>query len=455
MDYYSNEMNRGKDNQKRIVDLLIHNAIIVTINSRKEIIEGGSIAIDNGKLLEICETKKIQELFSGKKVVDASGKIVMPGLINLHYHSEIFSRGLGKDLGLEAWLFKIYYPMMKGMSNEDTHISGLLGYTELIKSGTTCVNDMYINLIALAEAAEKTGIRAVLAGGCSDYYTGLITLEENENALRQKNNSAEGRITFRFGFETIMVASLDYIKKCRRLADKYGVGIHIHINESREEADYCIKKYGKTSVELLQDLNVLGTDVVAGHCVWLTEREVGIIKDTMTNVSYNPISNAKLGNGIAPVVTYLKSGINVGLGTDAAPWNNNNDMFEVMKYASLFQKAVHRDVRLLPEDTMLEMATINGAKALGLEDKIGSLEKGKYADLILIETNNPTMTPLLLGKNSNVLANLVFAAHGDCVDTVIINGRIVMENRKMLTVDENEVIKNATITANKIVKCIK
>lgn len=448
-------MNQILKTPGRIIDLIIKKATIITINPSNEIIKDGIIAIDDGKILEIGKTKETKNLFIGEKIIDASGKIIMPGFVNLHYHSETFSRGLGKDLGLEDWLFKIYYPMMEAMTDEDTRVSGLLGYTELIKSGTTCVNDMYINLNALAEAAEKTGIRAVLSGGCSDYYPGLISLNENEEALKNKNNSADGRITFRFGFETIMAASLKYIKRCRLLADQYGVGLHIHINESKEEAEYCRNKYGKTTVELLKEIDLLGPDVIAGHCVWLTDEEIQILKNTRTNISYNPVSNAKLGNGIAPVIAYINSGINVGLGTDAAPWNNNNDMFEVMKYGSLFQKAIHKNPSLLSEDTMLKMATINGAKALGMEDKIGSLEKGKYADLIIIDPQTPAMTPLLMGKNSNLLTNLVFAAHGGCVDTVIINGRPVMEKRIMLTVDEKEVIHTATIAARNLIKYIK
>jgi 5-methylthioadenosine/S-adenosylhomocysteine deaminase len=229
----------------------------------------------------------------------------------------------------------------------------------------------------------------------------------------------------------------------------------VHLNESKEEVQLCQQKYGKPPVELVHELGLLGPDVVAAHCVWLSDREIEIIRETGTHISYNPVSNAKLGNGIARVVDYLKAGINVGLGTDDAPCNNNNDMFEVMKYASLFQKALHTDASLLPSEQVLEMATRGGARALGMESEIGSLEAGKKADLILVNMRTPSLTPLFKGRNFNALAHLVFAAHGENVDTVMVDGRLVMKGRKMLTVDEAEVIDAATAAANRVIEARK
>lgn len=195
--------------------------------------------------------------------------------------------------------------------------------------------------------------------------------------------------------------------------------------------------------------------MVAAHCVWLSDPEIELIAKTGAHISHNPVSNAKLGNGVARTIDYLKAGINVGLGTDDAPCNNNNDMFEVMKYASLFQKAIHTDASLLPSWQILEMATINGARALGLDKQIGSLEAGKKADVILVDTWTPALTPVFHGKNSNVLPHLVYVAHGDNVDTTIVDGRILMEGRKLLTVDENQVIEEATRAAHKVIQARK
>jgi 5-methylthioadenosine/S-adenosylhomocysteine deaminase len=331
----------------------------------------------------------------------------------------------------------------------------MLAYAEVIKGGTTCVNDMYLKLTSLADAAEKIGIRAVLSSEGADLIEGQESLEDNEKALLERNNSANGRITFRFGIEWVPVCSAEYITNCRKLADKHGVGIHVHLNESKGEVELCTEKYGKPPVEFVHDLGLLGPDVVAAHCVWLNDREIEIIRDTGTHISYNPVSNAKLGNGVARVKDYLEAGINIGLGTDDAPCNNNNDMFEVIKYASLFQKAVHTDASLLPSAQVLEMATMGGARALGMEKEIGSLESGKKADIILVNMRALSLTPLFTGKNFNALAHLVFAAHGDNVDTVIIDGKTVMRNRILLSADEETIIDEATTAAQQVIKARK
>lgn len=437
------------------VDLLIHGGIVLTMDDRRSVLEDGGLAVDRGRILEVGPTAELRKRYHGREQLEARGMVVMPGLVNLHLHADNFSRGVGEHLGLEAWLDTIYYPMLAAMSVEDARKAGLLAYTEVIKGGTTCVNDMYIKLPSLADAAEKVGIRAVLSSEGADLVPGQESLEDNERALLERNNSAGGRITFRFGVEWVPVCSEGYIRRCRELADKYGVGIHVHLNESQAEVRMCQEKYGKRPVEFVHELGLLGPDVVAAHCVWLSDREIQIMRDTGTHISYNPVSNAKLGNGVARVVDYLEAGINLGLGTDDAPCNNNNDMFEVMKYASLFQKAVHTDASLLPSEQVLAMATRGGAKALGLEKDIGSLEAGKQADLILVNMRAPSLTPLFTGRNFNVYAHLVFAAHGENVDTVIINGRVVMKGRRMLTVDEQEVIDQATEAARRVIMARK
>ncbi|MCX5977143.1 MAG: amidohydrolase [Coprothermobacterota bacterium] len=441
--------------EPRTIELLIHSGIVVTMNPERLIIEDGAVAIDQGRITDVGDSKALRSQYSGKKEIDATHKIVMPGLVNLHFHADNFSRGVGEHLGLEEWIDTIYYPMLAAMTPDDAYKTAMLAYSEVIKGGTTTVNDMYIKLPSLADAAEKTGIRAVLSSEGADLIPGQETLEDNERAFLERNNTAGGRILVVFGIEWIPVCSAEYIKKCRSLADKYGVGVHVHLNESKGEVQLCKEKYGKPPVEFVNDLGLLGPDVVAAHCVWLSDPEIELIAKTGTHISHNPVSNAKLGNGVARTIDYLKAGINVGLGTDDAPCNNNNDMFEVMKYASLFQKAIHTDASLLPSWQILEMATINGARALGLDKQIGSLEAGKKADVILVDTWTPALTPVFHGKNSNVLPHLVYVAHGDNVDTTIVDGRILMEGRKLLTVDENQVIEEATRAAHKVIQARK
>jgi 5-methylthioadenosine/S-adenosylhomocysteine deaminase len=441
--------------EPRMVDLFIHSGVLVTVDPKRTIFEDGAIAIDQGRITDVGDSATLRSQYKGKKEIDATHKIIMPGLVNLHFHADNFSRGVGEHLGLEEWIDTIYYPMLAAMTPDDAYKTAMLAYSEVIKGGTTTVNDMYIKLPSLADAAEKTGIRAVLSSEGADLIEGQETLEDNEKAFLERNNTAGGRILVVFGIEWIPVCSADYIRKCRSLADKYGVGVHVHLNESKGEVQLCKEKYGKPPVEFVYDLGLLGPDVVAAHCVWLSDQEIELIAKTGTHISYNPVSNAKLGNGIARTVDYLKAGINVGLGTDDAPCNNNNDMFEVMKYASLFQKASHTDASLLPSWQVLEMATIHGAKALGLDQEIGSLELGKKADVILVDTWTPALTPVFHGKNSNVLPHLVYVAHGDNVDTTIVDGKILMEGRKLLTVDENQVIEEATRAAQKVIQARK
>jgi len=440
---------------QRPADTLIHDGIVVTLDDAGTVFENGAVAIRDGVIVEAGESRLIQARYEAKQLLDARGMVVMPGLVNLHFHSDNFSRGVGEHLGLEQWLDTIYYPMLAAMSPQDVYKAGMLAYTEAIKSGTTCVNDMYLKLTALADAAEKIGIRAVLSSEGADLIEGQESLEDNERALLERNNSAGGRITFRFGIEWIPVCSPAYLLKCRQLADQHGVGIHLHLSESKAEVEMSRKAHGKTPVELVHELGLLGPDVVAAHCVWLTDSEIEILRETGTHIAHCPVSNAKLGNGIARVMDFLEAGINVGLGTDDAPCNNNNDMFEVMKYASLFQKAVHTDASLLSSDTTLAMATRGGSRALGLDGAIGSLEKGKRADVILVNLQVPSLTPVFTGANFNALAHMVFAAHGENVDTSIIDGRIVMRARELLTADEGQIIAEATEAATRVIRARK
>ena len=436
-------------------DLLIYGGIVLTVDAERQIFEDGAVVVEGNRIVAVGESQELKKCYSAKETIDARGMAILPGLVNLHFHSDNFSRGVGEHLGLEEWLDTIYYPMLAAMTPDDVYKTGMLAYCEIIKGGTTCVNDMYIKLLSLADAAEKTGIRAVLSSEGADLIEGQESLEDNEKALLERNNSAGGRITFRFGVEWIPVCSREYIIKCRKMADKHGVGIHVHLNESKSEVELCRQKYGKRPIEFVHELGLLGPDTVAAHCVWLSDREIEIMRDTGTHISYNPVSNAKLGNGVARVPDYLAAGINLGLGTDDAPCNNNNDMFEVMKYASLFQKAVHTDASLLPSEQILEMATRCGARALGMEDQIGTLEPGKKADIILVDLRTPSLTPVFTGKNSNITAHLVYAAHGDNVDTVIIDGRIVMKNRQLLLVDEEKIIAEATTAARRVIRARK
>ena len=430
---------------------LFEHAVVVTMDQKRSIIEDGSIVIRGNNILDVGPCEEVRRKHSVDQVIEAKQKIILPGLVSLHFHSDNFSRGVGEHMGLGEWLDKIYYPMLKAMSPDDAYKAALVAYAEAIKSGTTTVNDMYRHIPACAEAAEKIGIRAVLSSEAADLIEGQETLQDNERAVVAKNGAANGRIKIWFGAEWVPVCSSEFFEKTRELADKYEVGIHVHLNESYEEVELCKKKFGQRPVEHVDSLGLLGNDVVAAHCVWLSDKEIKLLAKSNTQIAHCPVSNAKLGNGVARVPEMRAAGLNIGLGPDDAPCNNTVDMFEVMKYASLLQKATELDASIMPSSDVLQMATINGAGALQMGNEIGSLEPGKKADLILLDTASPRLTPIHLGRYSNILPHIVYAAHGDDVHTVMIDGRIVLENRKLLCVNEGEIIKSATDAARELI----
>jgi 5-methylthioadenosine/S-adenosylhomocysteine deaminase len=431
---------------------IFEHATIVTMDSERRILEDGAVVVEDKRILQVGDNEVIKKEHKADHIIDSRRKVLLPGLVSLHFHSDNFSRGVGEHMGLEEWLETIYYPMLQAMTPDDSYWAAMLAYAEAVRGGTTCVNDMYRHLGSCARAAEAIGLRAVLSSEAADLIEGQETLKDNENAFRDIDGKADGRLSVWFGVEWIPVCSKEFLAKTRELADRYHTGIHIHLNESKTEVELSSKKYGLRPVELAYDQGILGSDCVAAHCVWLSDREIELLRDTKTHVAHCPVSNAKLGNGVARTYEMIKSGINVGLGPDDAPCNNNVDMFETMKYASLFQKATLRDASVLPAAKVLDMATLNGARALGLKNQIGRIEPGMKADLIVVDMNTPRLTPVHFGDNMNVIQHIVYAAHGDDVDTVMIDGRIVMKEKKLVTVDEQEVIDKATQASRRVIE---
>jgi 5-methylthioadenosine/S-adenosylhomocysteine deaminase len=424
--------------------ILIKNGIILTMDPSQRIIENGAIAIEDNKIVAVGETEDVEKILHDPEVIDARHQAVLPGLINLHYHAHILIRGLisneAPTASLDELLYKFFYPLAKKMSPEEIYAEACLAYVESIKTGTTCVNDIYWRIIQLADAAKDTGIRAVISSEALDLAESE-TIEDNERGFLARHNSADGRVKIWFGIEWLPVCSTEMVMKARELANKYKTGIHVHLNESLWEVEQCKAKFGKRPIEQAYDDGILGEDCVAAHCVWVSDKEMKILSQTKTSVSHNPISNMWFANGFARAPEMISSGINVGLGTDNP--TNNADMFEVMKMASLVHKGVKLDISQMPCGQVLKMATNNGAAALGMGKEIGSIEVGKKADLILVNLRSTRFEPVLLGKMSNLVSNIVYAAHGDDVDTVLIDGKIVMRHRKMLTMDEEKVIENA------------
>ena len=418
--------------------ILIKNALILSPNNNFE--DKQSILIKDDVIAEISPEIDENDV---DKIIDATGKILLPGLINTHTHlSMTLFRGLADDLSLDSWLNDHIWPMEANLNGEYCYIGALLGAVELIKSGTTTFSDMYFYMEDVARAVDEAGIRAVLSYGMIDFGDAEKReneIKENLTLFKNCNGMADGRIKVFFGPHSPYTASEDLLIKVRELADEYNMGIHIHVSETQKEINDISAEKGLRPFEYLDKIGFLGPDVVAAHSVWLSDTEIEIIKKNDVKISHNPCSNMKLASGIAPVSKLIENDICVSIGTDGASSNNNLDLIEELKTASLLQKVSTLDPKVLNSDESIAMGTIKGAEALGLDSEIGSIEVGKKADIILIDTNSANMIP----DSSTLSSNIIYSANGSNVDTTICNGKILMENKKLTVLDEDEIYAKA------------
>ena len=418
--------------------ILIKNALI--LNPDNFLDKKQSLLIKNDLIAEIAPEIGEDDV---DKIIDADGKILLPGLINTHTHlSMTLFRGLADDLSLDSWLNDHIWPMEANLNGDYCYIGALLGAVELIKSGTTTFSDMYFYMEDVARAVDEAGIRAVLSYGMIDFGDA----EKRENEIKENldlfnncHNTADGRIKVFFGPHSPYTASKELLMKVRELADEYNMGIHIHVSETEKEINDSLDEKGLRPFEYLDEIGFLGPDVVAAHCVWLSDDEIEIIKKHDVKISHNPCSNMKLASGIAPVSKLIDNDICVSIGTDGASSNNNLDLIEELKTASLLQKVSTLDPKVLTSDETLAMGTIKGAEALGLDSEIGSIDVGKKADIILIDRNSANMVP----DSSSLSSNVIYSANGSNVDTTICNGKILMENKKLTILDEQEIYDKA------------
>jgi 5-methylthioadenosine/S-adenosylhomocysteine deaminase len=415
-------------------------------------IDRGDIAIEGSRLLQVGASGLTPVGWQPDRVLDGSDHLCLPGLINCHTHAAMaILRGYADDLPLMEWLETKIWPVEDRLTGEDVYWATLLAIIEMVKSGTTTFNDQYFFMEDVARAVAETGVRAVLARGLSGIGPSAERgLEEGRSLIGRWHGGAGGRITVRVGPHAPYTCPPDYMKKVLQLAEECRVGIHIHVAETAGEVREIREQYGKTPVAYLDDLGVFSLPVLAAHCVHLTEDDLVLLAERSVAVAHNPESNMKLASGAAPVVAMRRAGITVGLGTDGAASNNNLDMFEEMRSAALLHKLVNQDALALPAHEALMMATGDGARALGLEKEVGVLKPGYKADLIMVDLNQAHLCP-----RHKLVAQMVYSARGSDVDTVIIDGRPVVENRKMLTVDEdavrNQVERRAEKLTNKAV----
>jgi len=420
--------------------ILIKNITIITQNPQRQIIESGGLVIEKDKIKEIGQSKEIEKGYGqrAKRIIDGQGKIALPGLINTHTHLAMtLLRGYADDLLLEEWWFKYVYPAESKFGQEEVYWGSLLAMLEMIKSGTTCFTDFYYYEDQVAKAAQEIGIRGVLGCGVLDaptfyFKSSAEAFKKIQKIINQRLNSMAAFAIAPHMFQT---TSLKTYQKCKKLAQQYDLLLTTHLAETKQEVDYCLKKYKKRPVGVLAKGGILDQRTLLAHGCWLTKKEIKILAQSGASIAHCPISNMKLASGVMPLVEMLEAGVNVSLGTDSACSNNNLDMFGEMKAAALLHKIHQLNPTVAKAQTILDIATINGAKALGLSKEIGSLAVGKKADLIILDFNQAHLIP-----HYNLVSHLVYAAKGGDVETVIINGRIIMEERKIKRVKENKVL---------------
>jgi len=431
-------------------DYLIKNGTILTMHSREQVVPGGCLAITGDRISYVGEEKNLPTP-SAKRVIDAGGGIVLPGLVNGHTHASMtLFRGLADDLPLMEWLNNYIFPIERKMDNDFVKTGALLACAEMILSGTTTFCDMYLFEEEVAEAGKEAGMRCLVGEVLYDFPSpnyGTIEkgFEYTERMIQRWKD--DPLVTVAVEPHAVFTCSPDLLLKAQALARKYQAPIIIHVAETLSEVSQVLERYGKRPFEHLGNLGLLGSDLIVIHCVHPSEDEIHMIAEKEVKVITSPESNMKLACGICPVPRLLSEGIVVGLGTDGCASNNNLDLFGEMDSLAKIQKVAAMEPTVMDAFTVLKMATIEGARALGLDKVTGSLAEGKKADVIIVDTDKPHLTPMF-----DPYSQLVYAAKATDVSHSFINGRLVMEERKLLTLDVKEVMNKAREKAEDVVK---
>jgi 5-methylthioadenosine/S-adenosylhomocysteine deaminase len=439
----------------RPVDLVVRNGTVITVNAEHRIIENGAVAIDKGHIVAVDTAAVVAAGYRPRQTLDAGGGLVMPGLINAHGHAAmVLLRGVADDLKLMEWLQRYIFPAeKKNVTAEFVRVGTRLAALEMLRSGTTTFVDMYYFEDEVAQVAKEAGIRTVAGETLIEFPApDNKTIAESLAYIEKYVQKWKGDplVTPALAPHSAYLCSADTLKAARALADKYGVPLLIHVSETKDEQDQVNKRYeGKTPTEVLRDLGFLRKGVLAAHGVWLSPGDRAILKEAQVGVAHCPQSNMKLSSGPAPVREMIAEDVRLGLGTDGAASNNDLDMFEEMMTAALLAKHVSGDPTAVPAPAALAMATIGSARALGMENELGSLEPGKRADLVVVGLDAARLHPLY-----DPVSHLVYAAKGSDVRHVVVEGRIVVRDRKVLTLDEVKVLAEADRMRDQIRKSL-
>ena len=445
---------------------MIRNAYIVTVDSADTVYPGGSLIIDGNIIKWLGNSEEMPlSIDSFSEVIDAQGNLLIPGIINAHTHNVYFMmRGLGMDRDLKDWLKDAIWPCLKEINAEDAYFGSLLGCMENLRCGTTFLIDNYYmaankkeNIDAVLKGIATAGIKAVMARGYHDlpFNVPKEFLENEDEVVKEYtrmldrwHGANQGKIRIWVSPVNMLYSSLSSIKKVWELATAYGVGIHTHVAEARFEVDEITKRYGKTYIEVFDELDMVTEKFHSVHSVALSSREIDILSDRGATAIFNPASNMLLASGIAPIEEMLAKNVNVALGTDSP--NNNQDMIESMKYAALLPRVKSYNPVAVTSYQALKMATINGAKALGLDKEIGSLEPGKKADLVIVDLNKLHNVP-----HHDPVATLTYSSNQSDVKTVFIEGKKVLDDGKFTYLNEKDVIENVLKACSDLYKRCK
>jgi len=433
------------------IDYLLRAGFLITMEDDEGIIEDGAVAVKGNSIVDVGKFSDLSSKYDPGEIIGGKDHVMFPGLINTHTHAAmVYFRGIADDLPLKDWLEKHIWPNeMKWLTAEFVRDAVELAFVEMIKAGVTTYTDMYFYEDEAAKRLEDIGMRAVLGSGIIDFpWKGVAEKPEDyfTHAERMiKDWKGSELITPCIAPHAVYTCGPENYKRSREMADKYDVPLHTHLAETEFEVSQCREKFGKTPVEHLDSIGFLCEKVSAAHCVWLTEREIEILAERKVGVCHCIESNLKLASGIAPVPALLKAGVKVGFGTDGAASNNDLNILGEMSTAAKVHKVVSRDATVIDSKTALLMATKYGAEIIGLGDITGSIKTGKRADLVLARLNKPHLVPLY-----NIYSHIVYSMHSSDIETVMINGRLVMKDNNLLTIDEEEVINRARSWQKKI-----
>ncbi|MCA1631027.1 MAG: amidohydrolase [Acidobacteria bacterium] len=436
------------------VDLLVRGGTVVTMDGARRVIDDGAVAVKGGKIVAVGTRAEVERRFAAREVIDATGRVVMPGLINGHTHVPMtLFRGLADDLDLNEWLTKYIFPAeAKNVTEEFVRAGTRLGLAEMIRGGTTTYCDMYYFEDAIADETARAGMRGVLGETVIDFPVADNKTHEEAMAYverfvaKWKNNKL---ITPAIAPHAPYTVSEAHLRNIREFSRRTGATVVIHVAETRKEVDDITRDHGASPFAYLARIGFLTDKMIAAHGVFANEEEIAAIKRAGVGVVHNPQSNMKLASGVAPVPQYLKADVSLGLGTDGAASNNDLSMWEEMDTAAKLHKLTSGDPKVVTALEALEMATVRGARALHLDGVTGSLETGKRADLIVVDMDDLSQLPLY-----NVYSHLVYATKAADVRTVVVEGRVLMRDRRLLTLDEESIKREARAWRERVARSL-